>query len=155
MTNETPELILNGIFRGVRTPEGDRTLALCFNRKPSDREMILINERVRMMGDVEGSLKVIEQALIEVRVAQERGANWYTHGSDGLYRQIDLWVRKGFAAMAKVKSDLFPRLCHCGAVVWHPDAVVAEEHLLGHPDFDSVSHFLDKPCESAKKTSSH
>jgi hypothetical protein len=48
------------------------------------------------------ALKVCHQALIETVHAQEVGASWYTHGADGLYRQVNMWVRKGLAAIASV-----------------------------------------------------
>lgn len=49
-------------------------------------------------------LKTIEQTLMEVRHAQEVGADWYTQGRVGLYGQVAMWVRKGFEAINKVKS---------------------------------------------------
>jgi hypothetical protein len=35
----------------------------------------------------------LRQALIEVSHAQQVGANWFTHGADGLYRQVSMWIR--------------------------------------------------------------
>ena len=51
-------------------------------------------------------LKIMEQALMEVRHAQEVGANWYTRGESGLYQQVSMWVRKGFTAVNAARAAL-------------------------------------------------
>lgn len=59
-------------------------------------------------------LKDIEQALLEVRHAQEVGANWYTRGASGLYQQVAMWVGKGFAALDALRAT--GDRCKCGRV---------------------------------------
>lgn len=54
--------------------------------------------------DVQTALSEAHQALLEVKHAQEVGANWYTKGSEGLYQQVSMWVRRGMAAIVKVRS---------------------------------------------------
>lgn len=54
--------------------------------------------------NLEECLKEVEQALREVQHAQAVGANWYTNGEDGLYKQVLMWVQRGFKALEKVKG---------------------------------------------------
>jgi vacuolar-type H+-ATPase subunit I/STV1 len=51
------------------------------------------------------ALKVTEQALREVRHAQECGAEWYTRGERGLYMQVRMWVNKGFEAIKLASTE--------------------------------------------------
>jgi hypothetical protein len=44
------------------------------------------------------ALEIAQQAILEFSVAQERGPQWYTHGADGMYRQVRLWLQKGMDA---------------------------------------------------------
>jgi hypothetical protein len=53
---------------------------------------------------LESAMKVANQALLETRHAQSVGDSWYTKGASGLYQQVDMWVRKGLAAIAATKS---------------------------------------------------
>lgn len=48
------------------------------------------------------ALKTTRQALMEVQHAQECGPGWYTRGEQGMYRQTQMWVRKGLAAAREV-----------------------------------------------------
>lgn len=45
------------------------------------------------------ALKTGQQALLEFKHAQECGPRWYTHGEDGMYRQVSMWLSRGFKAM--------------------------------------------------------
>lgn len=45
------------------------------------------------------ALKVAQQSLIEFSAAQERGPSWYTNGKDGMYAQVNLWLRRGLKAV--------------------------------------------------------
>jgi hypothetical protein len=66
-------------------------------------------DTVVLLADYEAAtaaLKVAYQALLETRHAQDVGSNWYTKGESGLYRQVDMWVRKGMAAIAKVCPEI-------------------------------------------------
>ena len=46
------------------------------------------------------ALKVTHQALLEVAHAQKVGTSWYTRGERGLRGQVEMWVRRGLAAIA-------------------------------------------------------
>lgn len=73
---------------------------------------LLREERARN-AQLVSALKAAEQGLIEVAAAQERGANWYTRGADGLYDVVRRHTLSGLAAIkacstssdAGVKSD--------------------------------------------------
>lgn len=74
-------------------PDGDQcVLARQFNRSLEEIE------RLR------AALPDAEQALIEVLAAQERGANWYTRGADGLFQIVNRWAHKGLNAIRSVHS---------------------------------------------------
>lgn len=45
------------------------------------------------------ALKVAQQAILEFNHAQECGPNWYTRGKDGMYQQVNLWLRSGLEAV--------------------------------------------------------
>jgi hypothetical protein len=47
------------------------------------------------------ALKVAQQALLEVRHAQDAGPSWYTKGGAGLYMQVHVWLRKGLQAVTR------------------------------------------------------
>lgn len=53
---------------------------------------------------LDAALKTLEQALHEVRHAQDCGAEWYTKGSSGLYQQVRMWVNKGFDAIREARA---------------------------------------------------
>lgn len=55
------------------------------------------------IAELEEALRVANQALLEVRHAQECGPEWYTRGASGLRSQVAMWVRRGLDAIAKVK----------------------------------------------------
>lgn len=54
------------------------------------------------------SLRIAEQALLEVAHAQANGPSWYTRGESGMRAQVDMWVRKGLdatgSAIARVQG---------------------------------------------------
>lgn len=50
------------------------------------------------------SIKTIRQTLLEVAHAQQCGSEWYTKGSQGLYQQVSMWVRRGTEAVKKVEE---------------------------------------------------
>ena len=51
---------------------------------------------------LEAALKLAEQALIEVAAAQERGADWYTRGADGLYQIVRRHTLAGLRAIKEL-----------------------------------------------------
>jgi hypothetical protein len=57
---------------------------------------------------LDAALKTLEQALREVSHAQDRGAEWYTKGSSGLYQQVRMWVNKGFDAIREARAAAEP-----------------------------------------------
>ena len=52
--------------------------------------------------EIESELKVIRQAILECRHAQQSGAVWYTMGHKGLYQQVRLWLDKATVAVDKI-----------------------------------------------------
>ena len=50
------------------------------------------------------SIKTIKQTFSEVHHAQSCGAQWYTRGEDGLYRQVSMWVRRGVDAVKEIEQ---------------------------------------------------
>lgn len=45
------------------------------------------------------ALKVAQQSLLEFSHAQECGPSWYTRGENGMYQQVNLWLRRGLEAV--------------------------------------------------------
>ena len=43
-------------------------------------------------------IKTMQQALLEIRHAQNAGPGWYTNGEPGLKKQVRLWLDKGLKA---------------------------------------------------------
>ena len=62
-----------------------------------------VMEAAEEIKKLRSALKICRQALLEVNHAQECGANWYTRGEAGLYRQVRMWVHKGFDAIKTVE----------------------------------------------------
>ena len=56
----------------------------------------------KILKELESAIEVLRQTLLEVAHAQSAGPGWYTRGSDGLYQQISMWVRKGVEAIGSV-----------------------------------------------------
>lgn len=46
------------------------------------------------------ALEVAQQAILEFYYAQLAGPQWYTHGKDGMYRQVRMWLQRGMEAVA-------------------------------------------------------
>jgi len=51
-------------------------------------------------------IKVLRQAVMEVRAAQDRGPGWYTKGAKGLYMQVRLWLDKSSSALKSIQPVL-------------------------------------------------
>jgi len=49
--------------------------------------------------NLRAALKVAQQALLEFSHAQEVGPGWYTRGANGMYRQVQMWLQRGLAAV--------------------------------------------------------
>jgi hypothetical protein len=60
----------------------------------------------KLYADAIKALRVCKQALLEVAHAQNAGSSWYTHGHDGLYRQVAMWVRNGNEAINSVLTHV-------------------------------------------------
>ena len=45
------------------------------------------------------ALKVAQQSLLEFSHAQECGPSWYVRGTNGMYGQVSLWLRRGLEAV--------------------------------------------------------
>lgn len=53
-------------------------------------------------------IKVLQQTVMEVKAAQNRGPEWYTKGSTGLYVQVRTHLDKADAALKSIEPILNP-----------------------------------------------
>lgn len=51
------------------------------------------------INQLRAALKVAQQSLLEFSHAQESGPSWYTRGEQGMYSQVNLWLRRGLEAV--------------------------------------------------------
>ncbi len=51
-------------------------------------------------------IKVLQQTVMEVKAAQNRGPEWYTKGATGLYSQVRLHIDKAEEALESIKPAL-------------------------------------------------
>jgi hypothetical protein len=54
------------------------------------------------------TLKINQQALLEVRHAFDAGPQWYTKGESGMRNQVRLWLIKAEAANAALREKGLP-----------------------------------------------
>ena len=58
-------------------------------------------EAIQEIKTLRAALKVARQELSEFSHAQESGPRWYTHGEDGMFRYVHMWLGKGLSEVSE------------------------------------------------------
>ena len=54
--------------------------------------------------ELQESIAILNQVLLELQHARLNGPGWYTKGEDGMYEQTGMWLQKGFKAIDKARE---------------------------------------------------
>jgi hypothetical protein len=71
-----------------------------------ERIIMFFKRKRATRAELIAAIKVLRQTVYEVKHAQDSGSNWYTHGENGLRRQVRLHIDKACKAIKSIEADL-------------------------------------------------
>ena len=96
------------ISQDVMPPRGELEVAIVASEKgiTIGGEMIswaeFDEERYFEHKRIKKQVKVLQQMVMEVSHAQQKGPGWYTRGTDGMFQQVQMWIGRGQAAIDEI-----------------------------------------------------